>query len=222
MSMTVLTLAVAGCASTGGQGQRVGDPDLGRLAPSQMAPVDEARQFRASAHDELARAKLRLQDSQHEVARAEADRQAASAAAARAEVENKLAQETRDPAQLERARQAQQQAELQKAAAEAHTEYAKGLQEANEASLEAANRQVQLAEARLEWSKLQALQQADIPAATRYDAGKFQESASDAQKRFDEALERARELHGHADASQQRWRDAQRQMQARGGAIRTG
>jgi hypothetical protein len=187
-----------------------------------MAPVDEARQFRASAVDELARAKLRMQDSQHEVARAEADRQASSAAAARAEVENKLAQESRDPAQLERARQAQQQAQLQKTAADARAEYAKRLNEANEASLEAANRQVALAEARLESSKLLALRQAGIPAAGKYDEGKFQESANDAQKRFDEALRRARELHAKADESQQRWRDAQRQMQARGGAIQTG
>jgi hypothetical protein len=222
IAVTALALAVTGCASTGSQGQKVAEADVGRLGPSQMALVDEARQYVASARDELNRSKLRLQDSQHELVRAEADQQAAGAVATRAEVENKLASESRDPAQLERARRLQEQAQLQKAAADAHVDYAKRLNQANEASLDAANQQVQLAEARLEWSKLQAMQQASIPAASKYEAGKFQSHANDSQKSFDGALKRARELHGQADASQQRWRDAQRRLQARGGAIQTG
>ena len=46
---------------------------------------------------------------------------------------------------------------------------------------------------------------------------------SDAQKTFDKSLQHARDLQGQATASQQRWQDAQRQLQARGGgAVQTG
>jgi len=225
--VAVLALAaVAGCAGSSGAagGVQVADPDLGRLGPSQMAPVEEARHFVSSARDELARASLRLQDSQPEAELAKADQVAASADAERAEAEAKAANESRDPAQLERARQLREQARLHKLAADAHVDFAGHLNEANKASVDAANKQVELANARLEWAKLTALQQANIPAATKYDAGKFQGRVADAQKKFDGSLKHARELYGQATASQQRWQDAQRELQANGGgtAVPTG
>lgn len=214
---------MAGCAHGTAQPPAVAETDFGRLGPAQTAPVDEARHFVASARDELGRAKLRVQESRHEVEMAKADQTAASADAQRADAEKKSADQSRAPAELERTRQLQERATLHKAAADAHLDYASRLAQANDASVDAANKQVALAEARLEWAKLQALQQASVPAATKYDVSKFQSRVGSAQKSFDDALKHARDLHGQASASQQRWQDAQRQLQARGGgAIQTG
>ena len=224
MTSALLLGALAGCGAHGAaQGPQVSDTDFGRLGPTQTASVDEAHHFVASAQDELGRAKLRAQEAHHELDLAKADQAEASAAAQRAEADKKAADQSRAPTDVERARQAQEQARLRKAAADARLDWANRLIQANEASIEAANRQVELASARVEWAKLQAMQQAGVPAATKYDAGKFQSRAASAQKGFDDALKHARELQGQASASQQRWQDAQRQLQARGGgAIQPG
>ncbi len=224
-TMVVAALAaIAACGAHGAAGgPLVADADLGRLGQGQMGPVDEARRFVSSARDELARAKLRQQETAHEVDLAKADQQVAAADAKRAEVETKAADQSREPAQLERARQLGELSKLHKTASDAHLAYANQVTEANGASVDAANKQVDLANARLELAKLQALQAAGVPAASKYDLGKFQGRVADAQKRFDDALKHARDLHSRATASQQRWQDAQRQMQARGGgAIQTG
>ncbi len=223
MATALLLGVLAGCAHGTAQGPQVADTDFGRLGPAQTAPVDEAHQFVASARDELARAKLRAQDARHELDLAKADQVAASADAQRADADKKAADQSRAPADLERSRQMQDVAKFHKSAADAHVEYANRLIEANNASVDAANKQVALAEARVEAVKLQALQQAGVPAASKYDPSQFQSRVSSAQKAFDDALKHARDLHGQASASQQRWQDAQRQLQARGGsAIRTG
>jgi hypothetical protein len=222
---TLLLGALAGCAGSHGaaQGPQVADTDFGRLGPTQTASVDEARHFVASARDELARAKLRLQEARNELSLAKADQVDASADAQRAETDRKVAEQSRAPADVERSTAMQERAKLHKSAADAHVEYANRLIQANEASVDAANKQVELADARVEWARLQALQQAGVPAATKYDPNAFQSRVASAQKGFDDALRHARELHGQASASQQRWQDAQRQLQARGsGAIQTG
>jgi chromosome segregation ATPase len=225
----VLALAaVAGCAGMRGGARQnapvaqVSDADFGRLAPGQMAPVDQARQFLASAKDEQGRAKLRQQDTMHEADLAKADQAAAASDAQRAEAQAKIANDSREPALLEQARQLREQAQQHKSAADAHADYAKRLAEARQASVKAADQQVALGEAKVEWAKLQALQQANIPAAGKYDAGQFQTRVNEAQKSFDVALQKARELEGQATASQQRWEELQKQIQARGGAVQTG
>ncbi len=225
----VLALAaVAGCAGMRGGAResapagQVSDADFGRLPQDQMSPVNEARQFVASARDEQGRAKLRLQEANQEAEMAKADQQAAAADAQRAAAHAKVANESREPAQLEQARQLQEQAQLHKSEADAHAEYAAKLAEARQAAVKAADDQVALGEAKVDWSKLQALQLANVPAAGKYDAGRFQSRVNDAQKRFDQDLQKARQLEGQATASQQRWQDLQKQLQARGGAVQTG
>lgn len=228
-TMLVALLAVAAASCAGAKGARestaktqIPDEDLGRLAPGQTGPVDQARQFRGSALDEQARASLRQQQAQREVDVAKADQEAADADAKRAEAQEKAANETRDPADLERGRQMKEQAQLHKKMADAHLDYAKKLVDARKASLEAAQKQVALGDARLEWAKLEALQQGQVPAATKYDASKFQSQVNDAQKSFDDSMQKARDLDGQASASRQQWEDLQRQMQARGGVMQTG
>jgi len=220
-----LALALAACAGQRageGDGPRVADADVGRLAPEQMQPVDDARRWLASARDELARAKLRTEDTAHEGELAKADRQAADAEHQRAEAQARIAETSRDPAQTERARRLQEQARLAKAAADTRADWAAKTSVARQADVHAAEQQVRLGDARVEESKLRALQAAGIPAAGKYDAAKFQEQIQGAQRAFEDALRKARDLQGQATASQQRWQDLQRQMQARGVAMPTG
>jgi colicin import membrane protein len=209
-------LGLCACAGTGkgSSAPTVSDADFGRLQPGQTGPVDEARRFLASARDEQARAKLRLQEVQHQDDLAKADATAARAAAARAAAQAKAADDSRDPAQLEQARALKEQADAEKRAADARDTYAKQLKDARQASVDAASAQVDLGDARVELAKVQALQQAGIPAASRYDAGKFQARVDDARKSFQAALQKARDAESKALASQQAWSDAQRQAQA--------
>ena len=185
-----------------------------------MGPVDEARQFLGSARNEQARAKLHVQEVQHEDELAKADAQTAKADADRAAIQAKVANDSRDPAQLEQARLMRQQAEARKRAADARAAYAKKMTGARQASLTAADQQVALGEAKLERAKLIALQQANVPAAGKYDMSKFDARVADAQKSFDQALQKARDQESQAMAAQQAWSDAQRQAQSQ--AVPTG
>ena len=224
--IAVALAALAACAGMGGgKGQQaseatVPDADLGRLAQGQMGPVEEARQFLGSARDEQARAKLHLQEVQHENELATADAQSAKADADRAGVQAKVANDSRDPGQLEQARVMRLQADAKKRAAEARADYAKKMAAARQASLAAADQQVALGEARLERGKLIALQQANVPAAGKYDMAKFDARVANAQKSFDQALQKARDQESQAMAAQQAWDDAQRQAQSQ--ALPTG
>jgi len=215
---------LAACAGMGGSKgtseATVPDADLGRLAQGQMGPVDEARQFLGSARNEQARAKLHVQEVQNEGKLATADAQSAKADADRAAVQAKVANESRDPGQLEQARVMKQSADAKKRAADARADYAKKLTAARQTSLSAADQQVALGEARLERAKLAALQQANVPAAGKYDMAKFDGRVSAAQKSFDQALQKARAQESQAMAAQQAWVDAQRQIQTQ--AVQTG
>lgn len=213
--MLALALA-AGCATGGGarSGAAVSDADFGRLQAGQTGPVDQARLFEASAKDEQARAKLRLQQGQQEEQLAKADEQSAQAAASRADAEAKMANNSREPAQLEQARKLKEQAGAQQRAANAHADYAKKMLSARKAAVDAGDKQVALGEARVELARLQALQQANIPAAGKYDMAKFQARVDAAQKDFDAALQKTRDQEAQASAAQRTFEDARAQAQA--------
>jgi hypothetical protein len=81
-------------------------------------------------------------------------------------------------------------------------------------TLDAADKQVALGEARVELAKLQALQQAQVPAAGKYDLAKFQQRVDRAQKDFDAALQKTRDEEAQATAAQRTFEDAQHEAQA--------
>lgn len=215
LTVMLALAAAAGCASSGGaKSGTVSDADFGRLQAGQTGPVDQARLFRDSALDEQARAKLRLQEGKNEEQLAKADREAAAAQANRAEAAQKAATESREPAALEQARVLKEQAAAMKRAADAHGAYAKKMMEARQTAVDAAAKQVSLADAKLELAKVQALQQASVPAASKYDLTKFQANLDKAQKDFDQALQKTRQQESQAQAAHQALQDADRQVQA--------
>jgi hypothetical protein len=222
----VVFAAVIGCTHGGAQRQAkpttVSDADAGRLGPEQLALVSQARKDLDLARDAVSRASLRLQEAQNEEGIAKADQQAAESDQKVADAQQKVANDSRAPDALEKARQLQEQAKAHKQAADLHAEYASKLIDERKAELQAAERQVEFAQARVEWSKLQALEQARNPAATKYDAGRFQTAVSDAQKELDKAAHNARTLEAQATASRQRWEDSQRRLQAGGSSDQTG
>jgi hypothetical protein len=221
-----LALAVVMGCMHGGQGAArpatVSDADVGRLGPEQEGLVDHARQALDVARDALSRTNLRLQQAQNEQGIAKADQQAAEADQKVADAQQKVANDSRAPDALETARQLQEHAKARRQAADLHAEYASRLIAERKAEVQAAERQVDVAQARVEWSKLQALEQAGNPAATKYDPGRFQTAVNDAQGELDKAVQNARSLEAQANVSRQRWEDSVRRVQAQGGGYQPG
>lgn len=213
--------AVLGCMHGGAQGgarsSTVADTDVGRLGPEQEGLVNQARQALDGARDAVSRTKLRLQQAQNEEGIAKADLQAAQADQKVADAQQKVANDSRAPDAVENARRLQEQAKAHQQAAELHVAYAGKLIDLREAEVQAAERQVKLDQARVEWSKLQALEQARNPAAAKYDPGRFQTAVNEAQGGLDEATRNARSLEGQATAARQRWEDSRGRLPANGG-----
>jgi chromosome segregation ATPase len=218
--ITFAFAAAMGCMHGGAQSEAksstVSEADVGRLGPEQEALVDQARQGLASANDALSRTRLRLQQAQNEEGTAKADQQAAEADQKVADAQQKVANDSRAPDALEKARQLQDQAKAHKQVADVHLEYANKLLDERKAEVQAAEQQVKVAQVRVEWSKLQALEQANNPAAAKYDPGRFQTAVSDAQGHLDTATQKARSLEAQATAARQRWEDLQGRQQAHG------
>jgi chromosome segregation ATPase len=223
-TIPVALAAVLGCmhgAQRDASASTVAETDVGRLGPEQAGLVSQARQGLDGARDALSRTRLGLQDAQNEEGTAKADLEAAGADQKVADAQQKVANDSRAPEALETARRLQERAKAHQQAAQLHLEYAGKLVGEREAEVRAAERQVEVAQARVEWSKLQALEQARNPAATKYDASRFQAAVNEAQGKLDEATKNARSLEAQASAARQRWEDSRGRLPADGDSNRT-
>jgi chromosome segregation ATPase len=215
VAIAAFAVAIGACATTGKLPDKVSDADLGRLPPGQAQPIEQARQNVFRAEENLNRAKLALQQAKQEEPLAKADGTAADSDLNRAEAEKKIADETRNPSDINRYQETQQVAQLHKHAADAHSDYIKKMIGYRQAELEAAQRQVEVANAQLEVSKLQALQQANIPSATKYDGPAMQKNVNDAERAFTEAQQKAQTAKAHAASAQSMYNNLREQYQAR-------
>lgn len=225
--ITALAVAAAmGCTHGGAQSEAksstVAEADVGRLGPEQRGLVDQARQALARDKDAYSRTSLRLQQAENEENTAKADQQAAEADQKVADAQQRVASDSRAPDALEKARLLQERAKAHKQVADGHREYASKLIDERKAEMQAAEQKVKVGELRVERSKLQALEQADNPAAAKYDRGRFETAVNDAQGDLDKATQKARDLEDQATAARQRWEDSQRRLQAKGSADQTG
>ena len=197
----------------------VSPADLGRLAPEQMGPLQEARGDLDAARDAVARARLRLQDARHEESYARADRTQADADRQRAEAELRGAREAGDALQGARATELVEAAALRAQAADARLDYARRLVAAREADARAAEAGVRRGEWEVERAKLTALREAGIPAASKYDPAPLERRVSDAARAEDAARARARDLEHQAAAAHARWRGLVDRYEARARGI---
>jgi hypothetical protein len=218
----LLAVAVVSLAACGGSRKQqasrpvtVSDSDYGRLTAAQTAPVDQARTELGQARDEAARAKLRQTDAAQATALAQADIGVAEAELQRADARMKMAQESADPTQLAQATEMTEAAKLRLATAQARLDYAQKIQAARAAEVAAAESAVALQEMRVEEAKLLALQQAQVPAATKYDPAQLNARVAEAQKQFDEASATSRAALTEATSAEQRWQQLNQQLQAR-------
>lgn len=216
--VAMAVLALAGCAGGNKKAARpvtVSDSDYGRLTPAQTAPVDQARTTLGQARDELARAKLRQTEAAQANALAQADIGVAAAEAKRADARTKMAQESADPNQLAQARTMSESVQLRQAAAQARVDYAQKIQAARAAEVAAAEKRVALAEAEVERAKLQALLQAQVPAATKYDPAQLDGRVATAQQEYTKANATSQAALTDAMNAEAHWRELERQLQAR-------
>jgi hypothetical protein len=217
-ALLVGSLAVlAGCAGSQKVSKpvTVSDSDYGRVPPAQTAVVEEARSGMNQARDELARAKLRQTDAAQATNLAQADISVAEAELQRAAARMKMAQESNDPTQLAQARAMNEAAQLRLDTAKARLDFAQKLQAARAQEVAAAEKHIALQEMRVEQAKLQALQQAQVPAAGKYDGQKLDARVADVRKEFDEASTNARSSLDAAMNAERHWQELQRQLQAR-------
>jgi hypothetical protein len=221
-------LIVSACAMFRGGGNPkftpVSDADYGRLAPGQMAPVDAARGQTFAARDAAARAKLRLEEAQHESELAQAEQTAARADTEHARAEQDAAASSKAPDVLARAQESAVRAELHRRAAQAHAAYAQKLMAARQAEADAADDQVKVRDAELDRSKLTALSQAGIPAATKYSPASFDARVAEAQRKYQEAKARADDAVHQANQTHNDWMALNDQYRQRlqGSAAQTG
>jgi hypothetical protein len=209
--------ALAGCAGSkeASKPVMVSDSDYGRVPPAQTAVVDEARTGMFQARDELARAKLRQTEAAQATNLAQADISVAEAELQRAAARMKMAQESNDPTQLAQARDMNEAAQLRLNTAKARSDYAQKLQAARAQEVAAAEKQIALQEMRVEQAKLQALQQAQVPAAGKYDGQALDARVAAVSKEFNEASSNARTALDSAMNAERHWQELQRQLQAR-------
>jgi chromosome segregation ATPase len=212
-------LALTACAGSkeASKPVTVSDPDYGRLGPAQTAAVDQARITLGDARDELARAKLRQTQTAQAINLAQADMTVAEAELKRAEARAKLANESLEPAQLAEARTLSESAQLRQAAAQSRLDFAKKIQDARAAEVAAAEKRVAFEEVRVEQAKLQALQQAQVPAAAKYDGAQLDSRVAAARKEFEAAQANAQKTLSDAAGAEQRWNELSRKLQAQSG-----
>lgn len=201
--------AAAGCAGTSAVSKAppstVSDSDYGRLAAGQTRPVDEARAQLALAQDELGRAKLSVVNDQHLGDLARSDQAVASAEAGRAAAETKIGKESNEPGQMQQARDATQVAETSRQAADARLAYSKLLATSQAAHVTALERKVDLMAEKVNVAKLQALDDAAVPAAGKYDRATAMQHVVDAQRAFDAASSKAASAASESAAAKERW-----------------
>jgi colicin import membrane protein len=214
----VLAAAIIACGHAQKKGPTftpVADADMGRLGPDQMAVVDAARSDLAASRDAVARARLRFQDAHHEEGYARADQTAAQADAQRAQAEMKAAQDAGDQGWIGRAQDMADAARLRQSAGDAHLAYAQKQVQAREAEVQAAEAAVNVSNAELERAKLTALQDAQIPAASKYDFAPFDRRVSDSRRAEEAARARAGQANQAAIAARDQWRALTQRWQAR-------
>jgi hypothetical protein len=208
---SIAALAIAtGCAGSSatkkGPPSTVSDSDYGRLAAGQTRPVDEARAQLALAQDELGRAKLSVVNDQHMGELARSDQAVASAEASRAVAETKAGQESNEPAQMQQARESTQAAQTSQQVADARLAYSKKLATSQAAHVTALERKVELMTEKVNVAKLQALDNAAVAAAGKYDRAQAMQRVVDAQRAFDGATSAAAAAAAEATTAKEHWR----------------
>jgi hypothetical protein len=215
-----MALAASSCAHRQAAPQ-VSGADLGRLTPEQMGPIREARDHEQAVRQRLDRARLEQSRAQHALEAARADQADADADAKRASAASGAARDSQAPAAVARAQALGERARLHRAAADAHVEWATRLEEAWDAEVKTRQRELELAQARVDQSQLTALKQAGVPAAVKYDAGKFETRVHDASVAHEQARAMVAPAREQAENSRLAYEAARRQYQERTAAAGT-
>lgn len=208
---SIAALAIAtGCAGNSASSNAppsiVSDSDFGRLAAGQTTLVDDARAQLALAQDELGRARLSVVNDQHMGDLARSDQAVASAEASRAAAQTKIGKESNDPGEKQLARDATQAAQTSQQVAEARLAYSQQLATSQAAEVTALERKVDLMTEKVNVARLQALDDAAIPAAGKYDRATALQRVADAQHAFDRASADAASAAAETAIAKEHWR----------------
>lgn len=223
--MTRIAAVFAACAALACAGTRiepkepvslsVSDSDYGRLQSGQTQIVEAARADLGRARDEFARAKLGETDAMQEDALARSDLKAAESAQMRADSLMITARESNAPADLEAARTAAEIAQHHRQTADAHMTYAKAVQAQRAAEVRTAERRVAYESARVELAKLQALQEAGVPAAAKYEPSGLEAQVARARAQLEQAEKESAGGEAQVESAKRTWQELNRRLQAK-------
>lgn len=210
--LAILLGLPVGCATTTASApapaeplSTVSDADFGRLTSDQIRPVDDARARLALARDELGRAKLDVVNDQHEAELARSDRAASSADMSHAVAERKIGSDSNEPGQMRQASDDTKAAQQRMEVADARLAFADKLSTSRAAQVTAAERKVNLMVKKVNVAKLQSLEDAGMPIASRYDHAAAMEQVMVAQREYDSAEVVATVALTETSNAQQHW-----------------
>lgn len=215
LSPPIAALLLLGACAVFPRFKPVSELDMGRLAPGQLGPLQRARLQAALAEDEVARAKLRLQDAALMVELGAAGRTTTRGELQLARARQRAAASTNDPAELAHAGELWVLAVLHDRSTQAHAAYARRLIEARRTQLDAAGELLQLRSAEIDRATLQALLAASVPEASAYDPATFESRVAAARHRYRRALDAADRAGREADGVEDACNALDEQYQAR-------
>ncbi len=131
----------------------------------------------------------------------------ASAEVSRADAEGKIGKDSNEPGQMQLARDDARTAQRGKKAADAHVQYSKRLASSQAAQVTAAERKVDLMTEKLNVAKLQALDDAAVPAGGKYDHAGAMRRVVDAQRAYDSATAAADAAVRETTTAKQQWQE---------------
>lgn len=194
-SFVVVALVLAGCGGAPRVPDKVLDAEAAKLDPAASAQLSTAREELEQSRAGVARATDAVGQAQQEAKLAESEQK-------KVEVE------------VEVAKKALADAELRRKAADARRAYADKLVNARVAAEDAAKAHVELADAKLEHSKVVAIQQVNARAGEQFRRSDFTERLADSQRKVEDADRKARALEQEATERQHRWEDLARKAPA--------
>jgi chromosome segregation ATPase len=205
-------LLAAGCATD--NKLIVSDLDTARLPEGTVEQWQDEQLEVIQARDEVARAELAVDDAKRELEVAEAEVKVADAEIDQAQKQLEAAQRARDDQATQGAEQQLEYSREKKRVAESHVQAQRRQVELAETRQELAETRQQLAQLRLNQAKLQALQEANDPAAQNYSAQDFDKAIAEQQQRLSQLRTEVESQQGEYTRARDEWQRQLQQLEA--------
>lgn len=206
LSLLAAAALLFGCAR--GKAPEIKEDWLARVPPSQMKPVEQAREELRAAQNDKNRADVALQDAENRLHVAKAERDAARSRVEAAENQVKLARNTGDAKRVQQAQAQLSQAEAGLAAADAQVEWAEANREAARARVKYAEEEVDVHEALLRQAEYQVLADANDTRVENMDPQTFEAEVAQQKAEAAQARQELEQREQQVATAYEKWDEA--------------